>query len=61
MALKSTEDTHEVKTVWVELAAGVAVEDVDLGLVDEADDLEVAGGLHELHAGDGALGDEAGA
>ena len=53
--------THQVGTVRVELTTVVTVLDVDLGLVNEADDLDVGGGAHELDTGEGTLGDEAGA
>ena len=45
----------------VELSSTVVRLNVDLGLVDEADDLEVAGGLHVLDTGKGTSGDDAGA
>ena len=42
----------------VELATKVTIRDVDLGLVNEADDLDVGRRAHELHAGEGTLGNE---
>ena len=45
----------------VELTTVVALLDVDLGLVNKADDLNVGGGAHELDTGEGTLGNEAGA
>lgn len=45
----------------IHLAAPVLGLDVDELLVEEADDLDVVGGLHELHTLEGACGDEAGA
>ena len=52
------EETYKVSAVGVHFAAEVALEDVDLGLVDESDDLDVVGRLHELHASERTLGDE---
>lgn len=51
--------TTEISTVGVKLSSTIARLDVDLRLVDEADDLDVARGLGELHAGKGASGDQA--
>ena len=45
----------------VELTTVVTVGDVDLGLVDEANNLDVRRGAHELHTRERALGDEASA
>ena len=44
----------------VHLSSGVAISDVDLGLVDETDDLDVTGGLDVLETGDGARRNDAG-
>ncbi len=44
----------------VKLSSTVIGLEVDLGLVDETNDLEVAGGLHELNTGDGTTRDDAG-
>ena len=44
----------------IKLSSAITGLKVDLGLVDETNDLEVAGSLHELHAGDGASRDDTG-
>ena len=44
------EDTHKIGTVGIHLTAVVPRGDVDLRLVDETNDLNIGGGLHELHA-----------
>jgi hypothetical protein len=53
--------TYEIGAVGVHLSAIVLGIDVDLGLVDEADDLNVCSGFHELYALKSAGGDETGA
>jgi hypothetical protein len=45
--------------VGVHLTTKVGGVDVELGLVEVANDLNVGGGLHELHALDSASGNEA--
>lgn len=50
----------EISTVGVHLTSPVVLEDVDLGLVDETDDLNIVGGLHELDTGQGTRGDQTG-
>jgi len=52
--------TTEIGTVGVHLTSKVVLEHVDLGLVDEANDLDVVGGLHELDARQGTRGDQTG-
>lgn len=42
----------------IELTAEITLLDVDLGLVHEADDLDVVGGTHELHALESTFGDK---
>ena len=44
----------------VKLTTEVVGGQVELGLVEEGNDLEVRRGLQELHAGDGTLGNETG-
>jgi hypothetical protein len=51
----------EVGTVGVHLSSPVTLEDVDLGLVDVADGLDVVGCADPLDTGQGALWDETGA
>ena len=58
--MERARETHEVSTVGVELSSTVVGLNVDLRLVDVADDLEVAGSLHELDTSERALGDDAG-
>ena len=58
--LELLRSTHKIGTVGVELSSTVIGLEVDLGLVNETNDLEVAGGLHELNTGDGASGNDAG-
>ena len=43
----------------VELTTEIAISDIDLGLIDEADDLDVVGRAHELDALEGTLWDDA--
>ena len=50
--------THEVSTVGVKLSSTIVSLDVDLGLIDETDDLDVVGGLGELDTGEGTRGDK---
>jgi len=50
--------TTLVGTMGVELSSIIIGGDVDEPLVDVAGDLNVVGGLHELHTGDGTLGDD---
>jgi hypothetical protein len=50
--------TTEVSAVRVELSPGVVLLEVDLGLVNETDDLHVVRGLHELDTLESAGGDE---
>lgn len=52
--------TTLIGTVGVELSSGVGGVNVDEVLLDEASDLDVVGGLHELETGDGTLGDDTG-
>lgn len=52
--------THEISTVRVHLSSKVLRCNVDLGLVDEADNLDVIGGAHELHTLEGVVGDQTG-
>lgn len=58
--LELLRSTHKIGTVGVELSSTVVGLEVDLGLVNETNDLEVAGGLHELNTGDGTSGDDTG-
>ena len=51
--------TIAIRTVRVELAARVALGDVDLRQVADAGDLDVVRGLDEVRARDRAVGDEA--
>lgn len=44
----------------IQLAAKVPILDVDIRLLDEADDLDVIGGADVLHACEGAFGDKTG-
>jgi len=53
--------SSEIGAMWVHLATKVARVKVDLGLVDESDDLDVGGGFYELNALESASGDETGA
>jgi len=50
--------TTLISTVRVELSSRVGGVEVDELLVDEASDLDIVGGLHELQTGDGTLGDD---
>lgn len=50
--------TTEVGTVGVEFSSKVVGGKVDVGLVDETDDLDVVGGPHELNTLEGASRDE---
>lgn len=50
--------TYEISTVRVHLTSIVARDHVDLGLVNETDDLNVIGGLGVLDTVEGASGDE---
>ena len=51
----------EISTVRVHLTSIVVGLEVDEGLVDEADDLDVVGGSHKLNTSESATGDEASA
>jgi hypothetical protein len=53
--------SSEVGTVRVHLTSIVVGLEVDEGLVDEADDLDVVGGSHKLNTSESATGDEASA
>jgi hypothetical protein len=57
---KREANTHKISTVRIHLATIIALEDVDLGLVDEAHDLDVVRGLYELNTCQRTGGDEAG-
>jgi hypothetical protein len=50
--------TTEISTVGVHLSSPVTLENVDLGLVDEADSLDVGLGLDPLNTGQGVGGNE---
>lgn len=52
--------THEISTVGVELTTEVIGGQVELGLVEEGDNLEVRGRTKELESGDSASGNETG-
>jgi hypothetical protein len=52
--------TTLIGTVRVEFTSRVISGDVDELLLDEAGDLDVVGGLHELETSDGTLGDDTG-
>ena len=52
--------THKISAMRVELTAEVIGGHVDLGLVQERDDLDVRGGAQKLNTGDGTRGDETG-
>lgn len=51
--------TYKISTVGVKLASVVGSLDVQHGLVDEGENLQVRGGTQELDTLDGALGDQA--
>ena len=50
--------THQIGTMGIELTTEIVGGQVELGLVEEGDDLEVGRGLQELDTRDGALGDK---
>lgn len=50
--------THQISTVRIHLTSIVALDHVNLRLVDETNNLDVVGGLDELHTGERAFGDE---
>jgi hypothetical protein len=52
--------TTLIGTVGVEFPSGIIGSDVDELLLDEASDLDVVRGLHELETSDGTLGDDTG-
>jgi len=52
--------SSQIGAVWVHLTTKVARVEVNLGLVDETDNLEVGGGFDELNALESVGGDEAG-
>jgi len=51
-------DTHEVSTVGVHLSSPVTLENVDEGLVNETNSLNVVRGPHPLDTLEGACGNE---
>ena len=51
--------SSEIGTMRVHLASRIIGSEVDEGLVDKTDDLDVVGGPHELNALESATGDEA--
>jgi hypothetical protein len=50
--------THKISTVGVQLASVVTSSNIDLGLVNEAGNLDIVGGLDELHALESTGGNE---
>ena len=52
------EGTYEVSTMGVELSSVIVGLEVDLGLVNEADDHDVVGGGDVLDTEEGAVGDD---
>jgi hypothetical protein len=52
--------TTLIGTVGVEFSSGIIGSDIDELLLDDASDLDIVGGLHELDTRDGTLGDDTG-
>jgi hypothetical protein len=50
--------THEVSTVGVHLSSPITTENVDLGLVEETNSLDIVRGHRPLNTGKGACRDE---
>ena len=50
--------TLAVRTMRIHLASSITSADVELGEIADASDLNVVGGLDEVRARDGAVGDE---